>query len=155
MDLLFQPMTQSEAERIAAEWHYDGKYSFYDIDADEEDLEEFLDPTQRENTFTVYRDGELVGFYSFNPQDSFTIDIGLGMHPALTGKGLGIEFLEEGLKFAQSSYHPTRFTLSVATFNERAMKVYEKAGFSKVETFMQDMNGSTYEFVKMEKRLGE
>lgn len=38
-------MTQTQAEDIASNWHYNDEYSFYDMDADEEDLVEFLDPT--------------------------------------------------------------------------------------------------------------
>jgi [ribosomal protein S18]-alanine N-acetyltransferase len=37
-------MTQEQAEEIAFNWHYDGEYSFYDMEADQEDLEEFLNP---------------------------------------------------------------------------------------------------------------
>ena len=41
MDYTYTVMTQEEAEEIAYNWHYEGKYSFYDIEADEEDLAEF------------------------------------------------------------------------------------------------------------------
>ena len=37
-------MTQEQAEEIAFNWHYDAEYSFYDMEADKEDLVEFLDP---------------------------------------------------------------------------------------------------------------
>ncbi len=30
----FTSMTQEQAEQIAYNWHYDGEYSFYDMDAD-------------------------------------------------------------------------------------------------------------------------
>ncbi|MGF2715207.1 GNAT family N-acetyltransferase, partial [Bacillus cereus] len=40
-------------------------------------------------------------------------------------------------------------TLSVAAFNERAIKVYKKAGFEAVGTFIQKTNGSCFEFLKM------
>ena len=41
MEYTYTVMTQEEAEEIAYNWHYEGKYSFYDIEADEEDLAEF------------------------------------------------------------------------------------------------------------------
>ena len=41
MAYTYTVMTQEEAEEIAYNWHYEGKYSFYDIEADEEDLAEF------------------------------------------------------------------------------------------------------------------
>ena len=50
MGYMFTVMSQAEAEEIAYNWHYEGEYSFYDIEADEEDLAEFLeDEMQRES----------------------------------------------------------------------------------------------------------
>ncbi|KGX88299.1 GNAT family N-acetyltransferase [Pontibacillus marinus] len=152
----FQPMTQKEAEHIAGQWHYEGKYSFYDISADEEDHEEFLDPKQREGkSFSVYKNGSLIGFFSFTKPEPNVVDIGLGLRPDLTGNGEGQYFLEQGIDYVKDSFSPQKLTLSVATFNERAIKVYERVGFKKVQAFMQDTNGSTFEFVKMEYEVGE
>ncbi|WP_431190655.1 hypothetical protein [Lysinibacillus sphaericus] len=38
----FQTITQEQAEDIAYNWHYNGDYSFYDMKADQEDLQAFL-----------------------------------------------------------------------------------------------------------------
>jgi [ribosomal protein S18]-alanine N-acetyltransferase len=43
---------------------------------------------------------------------------------------LGLAYLQAGLAFATQRFTPRRFRLSVATFNERAIRVYERAGFS-------------------------
>lgn len=151
MDWKFSKMTQAQAEDIAYNWHYEGEYSFYDIQADEEDFQEFIDPEQRGESFFVVEDkGELMGFFNFNEKGSNIVDIGLGMRPDLTGKGAGLAFIASGVEFAKSSYKPGKLTLSVATFNQRAIKVYKKAGFIERETFMQDTNGSRFEFVRME-----
>lgn len=150
MDYSFQTMTQQQAEEIAVHWRYSGEYSFYDMDADPEDLAEFLNPEERKNTyFSVIQNGEVVGFYSFTQAADETIDIGLGMKPDLTGNGKGLDFLRAGMEFARTTYNPEKITLSVAAFNKRAIKVYEKMGFEKVERFQQATNGSVYEFVKM------
>ncbi len=146
----FGVMTQEQAEEIAYHWHYEGKYSFYDMEADQEDLAEFLDPKARgETTFVVCKDGEMIGFFSINRADLHTVDVGLGMKPNMTGNRLGLKFLREGLAFCERAYQPKYVTLSVATFNERAIKVYEKAGFEAVGTFIQETNGSRFEFLKM------
>lgn len=156
MNYLFQPMTQQEAEYIAEKWHYEGEYAFYDMDADEEDLEEFLDSNQREGKlFSVYEGSQLIGFFSFTRPETGVIDVGLGMRPDLTGRGNGEGFIQNGIEYAREHFSPKKVTLSVATFNERAIKVYERVGFKKVQTFLQDTNGSTFEFVKMEMREGE
>ncbi|WP_054941128.1 GNAT family N-acetyltransferase [Paenibacillus ihuae] len=146
----FSVITQEQAENIALNWHYDGEYSFYDMEADEEDLAEFLNPEERGNsTFAVTKENELVAFFSFSQLADRTFDIGLGMRPDLTGKGNGIEFLRAGINFIQSEFKPDKITLSVATFNLRAIKLYSKIGFKDLETFIQDTNGSTFEFLKM------
>lgn len=147
----FSVLTQEQAEDIAFNWHYDGEYAFYDMEADKEDLEAFLNLEERGNsTFAVTKENELVGFLSISKVDDRMLDIGLGMRPDLTGKGKGIEFLRAGLDFIQTEFKPEKITLSVATFNQRAIKLYRKVGFKDVETFMQDTNGSTFEFLKME-----
>ncbi|MFP3356335.1 GNAT family N-acetyltransferase [Planococcus citreus] len=150
MDYIFQAMTQEQAEDIAASWRYQGEYSFYDMNADPEDLEEFLDPEKREGVyFVVLSQNEIIGFYSFQRPDQETVDIGLGMKPELTGKGNGAAFLAAGLQFAETRYRPKNITLSVAAFNQRAITLYEKLGFRKVASFVQPTNGGQYDFVKM------
>lgn len=149
MNFIFSKMSQQQAENIASNWHYEDEYSFYDVDADEEDLIEFLDPKQREDIYYIVREeDEEIGFFSFDCKAG-AVDIGLGMKPELTGQGLGLEFFKAGLKFAISQFTPNEITLSVATFNDRAIKVYKKAGFEPGEIFMQDTNGSRFEFLKM------
>ncbi|WP_270181297.1 GNAT family N-acetyltransferase [Alkalihalobacillus sp. CinArs1] len=149
MNYEFIVMTQNQAEEIARNWHYDGQYAFYDMEADEEDLAEFLDPNARgESMYAVTNNDELIGFFSAN-EIADTIDIGLGMRPDLTGRGHGKAFLEAGISYVKSTYEPKYITLAVATFNQRAISLYRKLGFQDVETYMQDTNGSTYEFLKM------
>ncbi|MCA0173044.1 GNAT family N-acetyltransferase [Bacillus sp. RAR_GA_16] len=151
MTYQFEIMTQEQAEDISYNWHYDGEYSFYDMEADEEDLQEFVDPELRgDSTFAVLENRELVGFFNVTKVDDRTYDIGLGMRPDLTNKGKGLEFIKAGLAFINKKYNPSKITLSVATFNQRAINVYRKLGFKDVHTFMQDTNGSTFEFLKME-----
>ncbi|GIN88825.1 hypothetical protein J6TS2_52110 [Heyndrickxia sporothermodurans] len=60
------------------------------------------------------------------------------------------EFLKATLEFVKSDFDPQTLPLSVATFNQRAIKVYRKIGFKDVEVFKQDSNGSTFEFLKIE-----
>ncbi|SEN48904.1 ribosomal-protein-alanine N-acetyltransferase [Paenisporosarcina quisquiliarum] len=150
MGYKFEIMTQEQAEEIAFNWHYDAEYSFYDMVADKEDLVEFLDPQKRgESNFIVTKDNDIIGFFSFTKVAINTIDIGLGLRPNLVGKGNGMRFLKAGIDFAESKYKPQKITLSVATFNHRAIKVYRRIGFEEVDTYMQDTNGDSFEFLKM------
>src|SRR6266568_2066981 len=125
-------MNAQDAHAIAA-WHYEGLYTFYDLDQDPDDLAEFLNPQSWEDNYhsVLNEQSELAGFFSFK-QDSTTVEIGLGLRPDLTGKGIGLEFVQAGLTFARGKYSPTSFRLRVATFNQRAIRVYEQAGFQPV-----------------------
>lgn len=156
MDFIFKEMAQEEAREIAA-WKYDPPYDFYDVAKDPEDLEELLDPDKRRDYYSATSDGELVGYFCFGrearvPGGDYSggaVDVGLGMRPDLTGKGLGLEFLESGLEFAEERFSPVRLRLSVADFNERAITVYERAGFAKAGGFMQRTNGAERPFMLM------
>ncbi|MBH0167078.1 GNAT family N-acetyltransferase [Fictibacillus sp. 7GRE50] len=151
MTYLFQVMTQEQAEEIAFQWHYDGEYSFYNMESDRDDLAEFINQEKRgESVYSVLNNNELIGFFSVNKADERIYDIGLGMRPDLTGKGIGFKFLKSGIEFVKSEYKPKKITLSVATFNQRAINVYGKMGFKEIKTFMQATNGSEFEFIKME-----
>ncbi|PFM66576.1 GNAT family N-acetyltransferase [Bacillus cereus] len=150
MGYVFTVMTQKEAEEIAHNWHYEGEYSFYNMEADQEDLAEFLNGEMRRNhTFSVKENDTIIGFFSFCKINNRTVDMGLGMRPDITGNGLGLKFVNAGLDFSKEKYGCNYRTLSVATFNERAIKVYKRAGFEAVGTFIQKTNGSCFEFLKM------
>ena len=64
------------------------------------------------------------------------------MTPDLVGKRLGLGFVLAGLEFAEERFAPSGFRLTVATFNERAIRVYERAGFRRKETFSSDKGDS-------------
>ncbi len=141
-------MIEEQAREIAA-WHYDPPYSFYDAAADADDLALLLDTPRREGRyFSVFSEGALVGFFELTP-DGDDVVIGLGLRPDLTGRGLGLRFVEAGMTFARERFHPSRFRLSVATFNRRAIRVYERAGFLPLRTFDHETNGGVYRFLEM------
>ena len=168
---IFRPMTEAEARAIAA-WRYEGSYAFYNMPEGVADdpgyLRELLDP---ENPYYAAYDsrGELVGFLAFgDPARVGTtaereaayggeeaLDVGLGLRPDLTGQGLGLAFVEAGLAFARKRFAPVRFRLSVAAFNHRAIRVYERAGFRRVLTTTLDSSGGPREFVIMVRDAGE
>lgn len=144
------PMTQDEAGTIA-QWHYPEPYSFYDWTADPDDLRELLEPERRGDAYWAVRGegNELVGYFDFKQEDERTVEVGLGLRPDLTGRGLGASFLAAGLEFARERFAPARFVLSVATFNVRAITVYERAGFTPERIYLHSTNGREWEFLEM------
>jgi putative acetyltransferase len=55
---------------------------------------------------------------------------GIGIHPSFAGNGYGVQLMEAIKLFADAEGYK-RLELSVAAINEKAMYVYEKAGFQK------------------------
>ena len=149
MSHTFQPLTQEQAELIAFKWRYEGEYAFYNMDADEEDLALFLDADERGYTTFAILDDELIGFVTLQFESVDAVSIGLGMHPDLTGNGNGYRFLTSILNWIDATYGTCNVCLTVATFNKRAIRLYESLGFTPQEIFMQETNGGVYPFLSM------
>ena len=143
-------MDQADAEAIAC-WHYPGPFSFYDWTADADDLAELLDPAARDDEYFAVDDeaGRLIGFFQCKRPHGESLDIGLGLHPDYTGQGLGASFVEAGLEYARRRFAPKQFTLSVASFNRRAITVYERVGFARVRVYEHRTSGGEWEFIEM------
>jgi len=134
MDIYIKEMKQEYAQQIS-QWRYGGIYSMYDCN--ESDIAELMDGTHFACTNAV---SELIGYFCYgngariptleeNIYDEKYLDIGLGLRPDLCGKGHGLTFFLKGIDHAQRHFNTQNFRLSVATFNERAIKLYSKAGF--------------------------
>ncbi|MBH9581617.1 GNAT family N-acetyltransferase [Staphylococcus felis] len=102
-------------------------YQFYDATEDIEGYEELLSPKQRgDKYFEVLESNQLIGYFVIGNSVPGIIDYGLDMKPDLNGKGNGSSFIEKTLKYIVKNYKVNKITLSVAKFNECAMKCYEK-----------------------------
>ena len=124
-------------------WRYEPPYDFYDGD-----VEPVVNP---ERFFEALApDGSLVGFYYFEEKGD-ALEIGLGLRPELAGRGLGPEFFRAGLQFGRRRFERAGIILAVAAFNERAIKVYERAGFVEVGRHVRSFGRwGAVEFVDME-----
>lgn len=152
-------MTEGIARAIGA-WRYKPPYTFYNPDP--KALDEILAQMLDGSYYAVLDDqGELAGFVAFGATAQIpgghthgayrdeALDIGLGMRPDLTGHGLGLEFLEACIAFARERYAPPMLRLSVATFNQRAITVYQRAGFEAGPSVPSPMRGGETEFLVM------
>lgn len=161
MKFLFTPLNESDAT-VIQNWTYETPYDIYNWKA-EDDISQMLD--RRSPHYAVKDEqGILIGFFSYGSSaliwdsgephlfsENNTIAIGLGMRPDLTGKGFGLAFVNAGLDFALQQFKPHSFRLFVLAFNQRAIRVYEHAGFQKVGIFIQHHTGGDREFVEMKK----
>lgn len=144
MKLNIKQMNYDEAKQIS-KWVYNEPYSLYSMDETDECINELLDG----DYFSASdRENNLIGYYCFNESAQVPagkafgvydskdiINVGLGMKPDLCGEGLGVNFLNNGLDFARNHLGVKGFRLTVASFNKRAIKVYEEVGFKKVSFF--------------------
>jgi RimJ/RimL family protein N-acetyltransferase len=138
--LLFRPLGEADARAIVA-WHYDGPYAVYNQPADGE--AGLLDPQYRYHAVESPA-GELFGFCCFGAdarvpggtyQDRDALDIGGGLRPDLTGRGLGIASFRAILDVARERFDAGTFRVTVAAFNQRAIRMCQWAGFEIVERF--------------------
>ncbi|KIL51549.1 hypothetical protein KP77_10610 [Jeotgalibacillus alimentarius] len=154
---LIKDMTRTAAEQIN-EWTYAEPYSLYSMSGDPDDLEELMDGSY----VAVYANDQLVGYFCYGKhaqvpagkrelyyEDTAYTDIGLGLRPALTGSGRGHDFLTAGLKFGRQRYGFGKYRLSVAGFNERAIRLYEQAGFEKTGSFVNQAGEKNIQFFVM------
>ena len=149
-EFTIRPMTAADAHAVAA-WRYPGEYSFYDADADPDDLAELLNPAEWGQQYFAADEiahHELAGFLAVKLTGPVA-EIGLGLRPDLTGHGLGESFVRAGLRFASAALGAQSYTLAVAAFNHRAITVYERAGFQEVERFEHFTNGGLHAFIRM------
>src|SRR3954452_13804227 len=77
------------------------------------------------------------------------LEIRLGLHPDLTGQGLGASFLAAGMRYAETAFQTRRFALAVAAFKCRAITVYQRVGFSGSHRYPHETNGRVHGFVWM------
>lgn len=141
-----QKMTSRHASDIL-NWVYDPPYDFYNLAFSNQALQELLGQSYRSVTNQY---GELIGFFctgepaqvpighDFGAYPEGYLDIGIGMKPELTGRGNGFAFLSFILQDLQKQYPDIPFRLTVAAFNERAIKLYTKLGFREVSEFSRE-----------------
>lgn len=105
MDYFLRPMSPADAHAVVR-WRYPDDNAFYNMEADPEDLREFLDfeKWEPDTKFAVTDgSGDLVGFFEFVTRDGVT-EIGLGLRPDVAGHAFGREFLRVGLRFSAAVY---------------------------------------------------
>jgi RimJ/RimL family protein N-acetyltransferase len=133
-------------------WHYEPPYDFYDLASDPEDAKAMADPGQAHHHRAVLGDdGRLDACLWFDWHDD-AVEVGIGLRPDLTGRGLGEAFLRAQLEYASQQWHPATFRLFVAAWNERAIRLYERLGFREVAREIRHFElVGDHEFVRMER----
>jgi len=150
-------MRESLAQEIVS-WQYGEEYAVYSMDGSVDLLTEILDGSYyalvdgAENIIGHYCIGNSAQVPSVVQDEMYKadcIDFGLGMNPSLVGRGLGKHFLRFILDCVELDHPGKRIRLTVATFNKRAIKLYENAGFVEVNRFSKVTADDACEFIVM------
>ena len=120
----------TEAEKyIISEWKYPGEYSIYNNVPYNEQISTHRGFANTENNhFSFYDDENLVGYINLRPKDN-EILVGIGVKPELCGKGYGQKIVKIACELAKTDFPDKAPCMEVRTWNTRAIRCYEKAGF--------------------------
>ncbi|WP_281883743.1 GNAT family N-acetyltransferase [Paenibacillus sp. YYML68] len=143
------PMDASHGREICT-WSYPPPYELYtwrpwELMAAQE--EEFADPVLREEQYraVLNEQDELIGFAQLFPLVGVT-RLGLGLRPDLCGGGRGAAFTRAIAEEASRLHPEHEIDLEVLTWNERAVRAYEKAGFRITDTYERHTPSGPAEF---------
>lgn len=152
MNWTIAEMTRDLAEEIL-QWQYEAPYELYNNELTDESQKELMNGSY---IAVVNENNQLTGYYctgksaivpagsEYGAYNENMIDIGLGLKPELTGAGRGRSFLTfilQNIETTNKESLPLRLT--VASFNKRAIKLYENVGFSTLQSF--ESNGIPFQ----------
>ncbi|MCP4417295.1 MAG: GNAT family N-acetyltransferase [Chloroflexi bacterium] len=147
------PLTAKHVSQILT-WRYEPPYDLYDMGkgtADPLELTEAIDyfsqPHYHFRAMLRQPAAELVAFCSFGldgqvgggDYSAEAVDIGLGVHPNLTGRGLGGMFVGVAIDYAQKTFDSPQLRITIAEFNRRAQKVWQRHDFVPVQQFRSNV----------------
>ena len=153
MNLKLEILTKDHAKQIYC-WKYEEIYSIYnfpDWDTLNKQRQGITIEEKRKNEFTAVIDesNNLCGYIRFIENRDFVL-VGLGLKPSLCGQGLGTILMELLKNECKKRYGSKKIALEVRSFNKRAIKCYEKAGFEITDVYQKDTLIGSDEFIKME-----
>lgn len=128
--LTHHPLTESHKREICA-WQYEGDYAIYNLPPYEtmaQNQSGFANPNRANNYLGWSENDELIGYTNFSEKTD-GIYLGIGVRPDQCGKGYGQMITKFASEIAQERYKNKPVCLEVRTWNKRAIRCYERAGF--------------------------
>lgn len=132
MELVRRPMTDGAAREISA-WVYGGEYAIYSESSYEEKAASgsaILDPEKRRQFTCFYLEDALAGYIRLRDEGERVI-FGIGLRPDLCGLGYGQRITRQAIALSREEHPGKPLYLTVRSWNGRAIRCYEKAGFRK------------------------
>lgn len=131
MDELTVRYLQEEDKKQICRWKYEGQYAVYDLPPYEEMRSGklgFANPSREQNYLAFFEKEMLVGFVNILEEDR-EVFIGIGVNPELCGRGYGRRILQHAYRISKERYPDKPLYLEVRTWNKRAVRCYQSAGF--------------------------
>lgn len=154
-------LADEASAREFIQWRYEPPYDIYNCPPEDMEtaLRYNLDP--KNNVYAMFdQNNELVAYCSYGrdaqvPGGDYSeeaLDIGLMVKPELTGQGLGAAFSGEVIRNGIERYAPKKLRVTIAAFNKRAIRTWEKNGFQQIQTFKR-RSRDRMEFIVMTKMI--
>lgn len=152
MNLKLESLTENYAKQIC-NWKYDNEYSIYNFPEWDIIVKQnwaIAIEIKRQSQFlaVINELGDLCGYIRFIDNNECVL-IGLGLKPFLCGQGLGDSIMALLKNECKRRYDNKKIVLEVRSFNQRAIRCYEKAGFKITDTYSKDTLIGADEFIKM------
>lgn len=112
-------------------WKYTGEYAIYNLPEYKIMKEKqigFMNPASFKQYWGFYLENQLVGFVNIKEEEQ-EVFIGIGVRPDACDHQYGREILEITCKLASELFFQKPLYLEVRTWNKRAIRCYEHAGF--------------------------
>ncbi len=149
MHVTIAPLTAAQARELVC-WQYEPPYEIYTIVPEgtpsaeiEGEAAYFLQPDVQAHGITA-ETGTLIAFCTFGqdarvPGGDYSadaLDIGLGVKPSWTGKGMGRDMVSAVVAFALTHSQPPALRVTIAEWNVRAQRVWQANGFEAGQRFV-------------------
>jgi [ribosomal protein S18]-alanine N-acetyltransferase len=141
--LQFCPLGLEHAVAILS-WQYPAPYQVYNLATGNPpaNLAHLLRP-ELHYVAVLDHQGELIAYRCFGsdarvPGGNYSedaLDLGGGLRPDLTGRGLGRHVIAAAMSYATREFSPRGYRTTVASFNVRAKKTYDRLGFRIASSF--------------------
>lgn len=134
---ILKPLTKETAEAIS-NWEYESPYAVYNFKGHPNGW--LMDvSTWGTEQFCLMEGTTLLGQVACQ-LDGKDLWVGWSMAPQFCGKGYGGHFISRCVsELRRFTGHTGRIQLRVAAWNQRAIRAYQKAGFSYVETTQDEI----------------
>ncbi|MEM6529530.1 MAG: GNAT family protein [Chloroflexota bacterium] len=145
------PMSAAQAREVLA-WRYAPPYDVYNMVVDDVAAEAAYMADPANHYYSLLRGDELIGHAVFYHEAQVpggdypdgALDVGWGLRPDATGRGLGTVVVPVILAFGRGRYGVRCFRATVAAWNTRGIAVCVRNGFTESSRFHHSRTGSEF-----------